>query len=61
MTAAATALQAGIPLGSIRDMRDAAAGSREPASDLAGALVAFIPRRAIAPVAGLTPEPEPAS
>jgi hypothetical protein len=40
MSAAATALQAGIPLHAIRDLRDAAAGSRDPAADLAGALVA---------------------
>ena len=39
MSAAATALSAGIPLSSIRDMRDAAAGSRDPAADFAGALV----------------------
>jgi hypothetical protein len=39
MTAAATALSAGIPISAIRDLRDAAAGSRSSASDLAGALV----------------------
>ena len=40
MSAAATALLAGIPVSAIRDLRDAAAGSRDPAADLAGALVA---------------------
>lgn len=40
MTAAATALSAGVPLAAIRDMRDAAAGARDPDADLAGALVA---------------------
>lgn len=39
MSAAATALSAGIPIATIRDMRDAAAGARDPAGDLAGALV----------------------
>ncbi len=39
MTAAATALAAGIPISSIRDMLDAARGSRDAASDFAGALV----------------------
>jgi hypothetical protein len=39
MTAAATAMSAGIPLTAIRDMRDAAAGSSSAAADLAGALV----------------------
>jgi hypothetical protein len=39
MTAAATALSAGIPVAAIRDMRDAAAGSRNAAADFAGALV----------------------
>jgi hypothetical protein len=39
MTAAATALSAGIPVAAIRDMRDAAAGSRDAAADFAGALV----------------------
>lgn len=40
MTAAATALSAGVPLAAIRDMRDAATGARNPDADLAGALVA---------------------
>ena len=40
MTAAATALAAGVPLAAIRDMRAAAVGSRNPEGDLAGALVA---------------------
>ena len=39
MTAAATALSAGIPVAAIRDMREAAAGSRDAAADFAGALV----------------------
>src|SRR4051812_22530432 len=39
MTAAATAMGAGIPMSAIRSMRDAAAGSATPASDFAGALV----------------------
>jgi hypothetical protein len=40
MTAAATALSVGIPIASIRDLRDAATGSRNASADLAGALVA---------------------
>lgn len=40
MTAAATALSIGIPIASIRDLRDAAAGSHDASADLAGALIA---------------------
>jgi hypothetical protein len=39
MTAAATALSTGIPIATIRDLRDAAAGSPTASADLAGALV----------------------
>ena len=39
MSAAATALSVGVPVAAIKDMRDAAAGSRDPGADLAGALV----------------------
>jgi hypothetical protein len=40
MTSAATALSAGVPMTAIRDMRNASAGSRDPAGELASALVA---------------------
>jgi hypothetical protein len=40
LTSAATALAAGVPMSAIHDMKNAAAGSRDPAGDLASALVA---------------------
>jgi hypothetical protein len=40
MTSAATALSAGVPMSAIHDMKNAAAGSRDPAGDFANALVA---------------------
>jgi hypothetical protein len=39
MTAAATALSAGVSLSAIRDMRDAASGGKDASADLASALV----------------------
>jgi hypothetical protein len=39
MSAAATALSAGVSVTAIRDLRDAAIGARDPGADFAGALV----------------------